>query len=81
MWSVADAKAHLSEVLRKARGGAPQVIGAQDPCIVISLATYQKHLSDVDHDGRWLVDMASRAGGDIPAASRQDDRAGPVLGD
>lgn len=81
MWSVADAKAHLSEVLRKARGGSPQVIGTQDPCVVVSLETYQSKIAAADHDGKWLIDMASRLGFDIPMPARQEDRADPVLGD
>lgn len=81
MWSVADAKAQLSEVLRKARGGSPQVIGTQDPCVVISLETYQNRIADADHDGKWLIDMTSRLGFDIPLSSRNDDRADLVLGE
>jgi prevent-host-death family protein len=80
MWSVADAKAHLSEILRKARGGSPQVIGAQDPCVVISLETYQDRVAGAEHDGRWLVEMTSRLGCDIPLPPRGEDRDGPVLG-
>jgi transposase-like protein len=38
----ADAKARLSEVLRLAREGKPQVIGTQEPCVVISLKEYQR---------------------------------------
>lgn len=81
MWSVAEAKAQLSEVLRKARGGSPQVIGTQDPCVVVSLETYQSRIADADHDGKWLIDMASRLGFDIPLPSRGEDRADPVFGD
>lgn len=81
MWSVADAKAQLSEILRKARGGSPQVIGSQDPCVVISLATYQNQIAASDHDGKWLIDMTSRLGFDLPLPSRKNDRADPVFGD
>ena len=41
MWTVQEAKAKLSEVLKRAKAGEPQVIGAQDPCIVISMAEYR----------------------------------------
>jgi hypothetical protein len=81
MWSVAEAKAQLSEILRKARGGSPQVIGTQDPCVVVSLETYQNRLADADHDGKWLIDMASRLGLDVPLPARREDRADPVFGE
>jgi hypothetical protein len=81
MWSVAEAKAQLSEVLRKARGGSPQVIGTQDPCVVVSLETYQNRLAEADHDGKWLIDMTSRLGLDISLPFRKEDRADPVLGE
>jgi len=81
MWSVAKAKAHLSEVLRQARGGSSQVIGMQDPCVVVSLETYQNRLAVADHDGKWLIDMTSRLGLDIPLPSRKEDQADPVFGE
>ena len=81
MWSVAEAKAQLSEVLRKARGGSPQMIGTQDPCVVVSLDTYQNRIADSDHDGKWLIDMTSRLGLDIPLPSRKEDRVDPVCGE
>ena len=81
MWSVTEAKAQLSEVLRKARGGSPQVIGTRNPCVVVSLDTYQNRIADFDHDGKWLIDMTSRLGLDIPLPSRKEDRADPVFGE
>ncbi len=56
MWSVQAAKARLSEVMRRARAGEPQVIGTRDPVVVVSaeqfkLARPQKHL------GRWLIEI------------------------
>lgn len=81
MWSVADAKAQLSEILRKARGGTPQVIGTQDPCVVISLATYQNRIAATDHDGKWLIDMASRLGMDMVLPSRAEDRSNMAFRD
>lgn len=78
MWSVADAKAHLSEVLRRARAGEPQVIGAREGCVVISADLY-RHYREVTekargHDGRWLLDRAAEVGFDIPSPSRAEDR-------
>ena len=78
MWTVQEAKAKLSEVLKRAKGGEPQVIGAQDPCIVISMAEYRR-LSARDeeqHLGRWLVDNAPR-GFELELPPRGDDRPDP----
>lgn len=75
MWSVAKAKAELSEILRRARAGEPQVIGAQDPCVVVSVKTYEEAIAP--HDGRWLLEVARRVGVDIPLPDRRDDRAAP----
>lgn len=82
MWSIASAKAHLSEILRRARAGEPQVIGAQDPCVVISQADYQKFLQSQDekHDGLWLIQEAAKIGAEIELPPRAEDRPGPVLG-
>jgi prevent-host-death family protein len=80
-WSVADAKAQLSEILRLAKQGKPQVIGTQTPCVVISLEDYQNYVAKSHHDGRWLVERASRPGFDIELPSRHKDRDMPVLGD
>jgi prevent-host-death family protein len=72
MWSVAAAKAELSEILRRARAGEPQVIGARAPCVVVSEETYQTQMAT--HDGRWLIDLAARVGCDIPLPARNEDR-------
>ena len=64
-WSVADAKARLSEVLRLAREGQPQVIGTQEPCVVITLEEYQRQA----HPGLALLAIGARLGGvefDLP---------------
>jgi prevent-host-death family protein len=81
MWSVADAKAHLSEVLRRARGGAPQIIGAQQPCVVVSVEAYRTGIAAGEHDGRWLASLAGRHDLDVELPPRAEDRAMPRLGD
>jgi prevent-host-death family protein len=75
MWSVQAAKAQLSEVMRRARAGEPQVIGARDPCVVVSAKQFEagrpgKHL------GRWLVESAPR-GEPIELPPRGPDRGDP----
>lgn len=74
MWSVADAKTHLSEVLRRARAGEPQFIGARESCVVISADLYREKVAARDHDGQWLLKRAGEVGFDIPLPSRTEDR-------
>jgi prevent-host-death family protein len=57
-WSVQDAKAQLSELLRRARRGQPQRIGTKEPCVVISEAEWRA--SQGASLGRWLVESAPR---------------------
>jgi hypothetical protein len=73
-WSVADAKSQLSEILRLARQGEPQFIGTQSPCVVISLDLYNTKIAPSLHEGRWLIERASRVGVDIELPDRAADR-------
>jgi prevent-host-death family protein len=75
MWSVQEAKSRLSEIMRLARDGEPQVIGSRDPCVVVSAKQFdaarpRKHL------GRWLVESAPR-GTPIELPPRGPDRGDP----
>ena len=81
MWSVSEAKAQLSEVLRRARAGEPQFIGAKEPCVVISASAFKEKFENKGHDGVWLVEQASRVAADIDLPSRADDRPDRPLGD
>lgn len=74
MWFVADAKAQLSEVLRRARAGEPQFIGTQEPCVVISAQAYKEKFESRGHDGVWLIGQASQVSADIQLPSRSEDR-------
>ncbi|MBV1703484.1 MAG: type II toxin-antitoxin system prevent-host-death family antitoxin [Hyphomicrobiales bacterium] len=78
MWTVQDAKAKLSQVLQRARAGEAQVIGAQNPCVVISMDEYEKLSGGTtgEHMGRWLVENLSGLG-EIELPSRREDRPSP----
>jgi prevent-host-death family protein len=80
VWSVAEAKAQLSEVLRRARGGEPQFIGTQEPGVVISARAFKEKFENKGHDGAWLVDQASHVAADIQLPSRVEDRADISIG-
>ncbi len=72
-WSVAEAKAHLSEVLRRARQGEPQIVGAQDPCVVISKKDYEAKFSP-EHLGRALLKIGAGLKADIDLPARGPGR-------
>jgi prevent-host-death family protein len=73
-WSVAEAKAHLSEIMRRARMGEPQVIGVNDPCVIISQSEYESRGARQDHLGRALLNIGAQAGVDIKLPRRQRGR-------
>lgn len=75
MWSVQAAKAQLSEVMRRARAGEPQVIGSRDPCIVVSAKQFKAD-RPTKHLGRWLVESAPR-GTPIELPPRSSKRGDP----
>jgi prevent-host-death family protein len=74
-WSVAEAKAKFSEILRLARSGRPQTIGADDPCIVISAAEFEE-FQQRRHLGRFLLATAPR-GIELESPPRESDRGDP----
>ena len=76
MWSVQAAKAQLSEVMRRARAGEPQIIGSRDPCIVVSAKQFETG-GPRTHLGQWLVDSAPR-GTPIELPPRGPDRGDPL---
>jgi prevent-host-death family protein len=59
-WSVQEAKAKLSEVLRRAREEGPQVIGSAHPCVVVPLEAWQDGTNPRPPLGRWLARTTPR---------------------
>jgi hypothetical protein len=73
-WTVQDAKAQLSELLRRARAGQPQRIGIVDTCVIVSEKDWAAlQASDL---GAWLVDSAPR-GKDLILPPRGSKRGDP----
>jgi len=81
MWSVAEAKAKLSNLLKRAREGEPQIIGEKAPCVVISLDEYErlKALEDKPHLGKWLAENFCGLG-EIELPPRDERRPSPFEG-
>ena len=73
-WTVQDAKARLSELLRRARGGKPQRIGLTDACVIVSEKDWQALQSGPL--GAWLVESAPR-GAELALPSRRSRRGDP----
>jgi prevent-host-death family protein len=59
-WSVQDAKAKLSEVLRRAREEGPQIVGTAQPCVVVPLEAWEQATSARMPLGQWLVRATPR---------------------
>jgi prevent-host-death family protein len=73
-WTVQEAKARLSEVLRRARAGEPQTIGHNNGCVVVSEEAWAERSGETL--GEWLVHSAPR-GVALPPADRGSRRSVP----
>ena len=59
-WTVAEAKAKLSEVLRLAETEGPQRIGARKHFVVVPESMWRAHAPERKPLGRWLIEDMSR---------------------
>ncbi|MXX86701.1 MAG: type II toxin-antitoxin system Phd/YefM family antitoxin [Acidobacteria bacterium] len=71
VWTVAEAKSRLSELLRRASEVGPQQIGVQRPHVVVPLDQWLVRAGPDRKFGRWLVENAPR-GCEIELPSRED---------
>ena len=77
VWTVAEAKAKLSEVLRLAESEGPQRIGTRKPFIVVPAASWDAKEARDRHLGRWLLENVPRGlNWEIPR-DRRSNRAVP----
>lgn len=60
VWTVAEAKARLSEILRLAEVEGPQQIGLQRPCVVVSADAWNAKSPPRTPLGRWLTENVPR---------------------
>lgn len=72
VWTVAEAKSRLSEVLRCATEEGPQQIGKQRPHVVVPLATWLAQANQAPRLGPWLVRNVPRGYDDLELPSRSD---------
>lgn len=71
VWTVAEAKSRLSEVLRRASEVGPQQIGVQRPHVVVPLDQWRARAGPDRRFGQWLIENAPR-GCEIELPSRED---------
>ncbi len=80
VWTVSEAKAKLSEVLRLAREEGPQRIGRRDAVVVVMEAEWDRLQAPRPHLGRWLLDAMPK-GEPLDLPSRADRDREPLFGD
>lgn len=77
VWTVAEAKARLSEILRLAETDGPQRIGVRRSFVVVPAATWYKKAPSRQPLGKWLIENVPRGLNlDVPS-DRQSTREIP----
>ena len=78
VWTVTEAKARLSEILRLAEEEGPQRIGTRKPFVVVPAATWDEKMKPRMPLGKWLVENTPRGTNlEIPPRSRESHREIP----
>ena len=80
VWTVAEAKARLSEILRLAETEGPQRIGTRKPFVVVPAELWQAKTQPQMPLGEWLVENVPR-GVLIEVPDRSSDRKIPFVDD
>ena len=71
VWTVAAAKARLSEVLRLAEEEGPQRIGKRNPFVVVPERLWKEQAAERKPMGQWLVENMPR-GWDLEVPDRNE---------
>ena len=77
VWTVAEAKARLTEVLRLAESEGPQRIGTQHRCVVVPERTWDELKHPKKSLGKWLVENTPR-GTNLEVPDRRLDKPRPI---
>ena len=78
VWTVAEAKAKLSEVLRLAEVEGPQRIGTRKRFVVVPESVWRAHAPERVPLGRWLVENMPR-GIELEVPDRGSTRSVPFV--
>ncbi len=77
-WTVAEAKAKLSEVLRLAEEEGPQRIGTRKAFVVVPARVWDERTEPRPSLGQWLIANAPGAGPlELPPRDEGQERPGP----
>lgn len=79
VWTIAQAKARLSEVLRLAEKEGPQHIGTRRPFVVVPAADWYAKISPRRPMGQWLVDNIPRGANLDVSGDRKSGREIPFM--
>ena len=79
VWTVTEAKARLSEILRLAEEEGPQRIGTRKPFVVVPASMWDEKVKKPRMPlGKWLVENMPRGTNlEIPPRSRESHREIP----
>ncbi len=78
IWTVAEAKARLSEILRLAEEEGPQYIGRKNTFVVLPERLWQQQSPPRKPLGRWLVENMPR-GIELELPDRRSNRKIPFI--
>ena len=78
VWTVAQAKARLSEILRLAESEGPQRIGTRRPFILVPAAAWEDKRPPAKPLGQWLVENVPR-GANLEVPERHSGRPIPFI--
>lgn len=80
VWTVAEAKARLSEVLRLAEEEGPQRIGTRRPFVVVPAAAWEEKVPPRKPLGQWLIENMPH-GVEVELPDRSSNRSIPFVDD
>ena len=76
-WTVAEAKARLSEVLRRAEDEGPQRIGTRKEFVIVPARVWDERQEPRQSLGHWLIENMPRFG-EIEVPPRHEGQGRPV---
>ncbi|WP_419855142.1 hypothetical protein [Candidatus Poriferisodalis sp.] len=80
VWTVAEAKARLSHILRCAEEDGPQRIGTRRTFVIVPEHVWRERAEPEMHVGRWLVENMPR-GYELELPDRRSSRPIPFIDD
>ena len=78
VWTIAEAKAKLPEILRLAETVGPQRIGTRRPFVVVPASEWESRVNPRKPLGQWLVENVPR-GTNLEVPDRKSNRPIPFI--